>query len=136
MVGCWAHVRRKFDEALKVLSANGREGSLAVVGKRYCDRLFELEREFAELPPEKRHEKRLETSKPLAKEFFAWANSISTMPKSGASIAARYALSQRKYLERYLDDGGSRYRITVPSVQSSRLSLTEKTLCLPIPHAE
>ncbi len=27
------------------------------------------------------------------------------MPKSGASIAARYAFSQRKYLERYLDDG-------------------------------
>lgn len=105
VVGCWAHVRRKFDEALKALPANGREDSLALVGKRYCDRLFELEREFAELPPEKRHKKRLETSKPLAEDFFAWANSISAMPKSGASIAARYALSQRKYLERYLDDG-------------------------------
>lgn len=105
VVGCWAHVRRKFDEALKSLPANGRESSLALVGKRYCDRLFELERETTELSPEKRHEKRLGTSKPLAEEFFTWANSVSAMPKSGASIAARYALSQRKYLERYLDDG-------------------------------
>ena len=105
VVGCWAHVRRKFDEALKALPAIGREGSLALVGKRYCDRLFELERESAGLSTEKRHEKRLETSKPLAEEFFTWANSVNSMPKSGASIAARYALSQRKYLERYLDDG-------------------------------
>lgn len=67
--------------------------------------LFELERESAGLSTEKRHEKRLETSKPLAAEFFTWANSVSSMPKSGASIAARYALSQRKYLERYLVDG-------------------------------
>lgn len=105
VVGCWAHVRRKFDEALKALPANGRENSLALVGKRYCDRLFELERESSGLSPEKRHEKRLETSKPMAEEFFTWADSLSAMPKSGASIAARYALSQRKYLERYLDDG-------------------------------
>ena len=105
VVGCWAHVRRKFDKALKALSANGREGSFALAGKRYCDRLFELEREAADLSPEKRYEKRLETSKPLAEEFFTWANSVIAMPKSGASIAARYALSQRKYLERYLVDG-------------------------------
>lgn len=105
VVGCWAHVRRKFDEALKVLPTNGRESSFALVGKRYCDRLFELERDTADLSPEERYKKRLETSKPLAEEFFAWANSISTMPKSGASIAARYALSQKKYLESYLVDG-------------------------------
>ncbi len=105
VVGCWAHVRRKFDEALKSLPADGREGSFALAGKRYCDRLFALEREFAELSPEKRREKRLETAKPLLDEFFAWANSVSSMPKSGAGIAARYALSQQKYLVRYLDDG-------------------------------
>lgn len=105
VVGCWAHVRRKFDEALKALPANGRENSLALVGKRFCDRLFELEREAAELSPKKRYEKRSETSKPLAEEFFTWANSVSAMPKSGASIAARYAISQQKYLEHYLEDG-------------------------------
>lgn len=105
VVGCWAHVRRKFDEALKALPAKAREGSLALVGKRYCDRLFELEREFDDLTPEKRHEKRKEVSSPLMEEFFAWANSCNAIPKSPVGKAAYYALSQRKYLERYLLDG-------------------------------
>ena len=50
--GCWAHLRRKFDEGLKSLPESVREGCLALTGKRYCDRLFALEREFAVLPSE------------------------------------------------------------------------------------
>ena len=46
VVGCWAHMRRKFDEALKVLPEKDREGSGAMVGKRYCDQLFRHEREL------------------------------------------------------------------------------------------
>jgi len=105
VVGRWAHVRRKFDEALKVVPVKGREDSLALVGKRYCDRLFELEREFADLAPEERHKKRQEASEPLMEEFFAWANSCNAVPKSPVGKATYYALSQRKYLERYLLDG-------------------------------
>ena len=73
MIGCWAHVRRKFDEALKALPERDREGSSALRGKHYCDRLFMLEREFADLMPQERYEKRLELSKPVLDEFFAWA---------------------------------------------------------------
>ena len=105
IVGCWAHVRRKFDEALKALAESDREGSSALRGKRYCDRLFLLEREFAEFTPQERYEKRLELSKPVLDEFFAWAASLKVVPKSGIGIAVHYALSQRKYLDRYLLDG-------------------------------
>jgi len=35
IVGCWAHARRKFDEALKALPEKDREGSNAFLGKRY-----------------------------------------------------------------------------------------------------
>lgn len=58
VVGCWAHLRRKFDEALKSIPEKGRPESLALIGKQYCDKLFELERNFAELSPEERHSKR------------------------------------------------------------------------------
>jgi transposase len=100
IVGCWAHVRRKFDEALKALPERDREGSNAMLGKRYCDRLFGFERKFANLTPDERYLKRQEQSKPVLDEFFAWVLSLNATPKTGIGIAAHYALTQRKYLER------------------------------------
>lgn len=107
VVGCWAHLRRKFDEALKILPETDREGSAALRGKRYCDKLFELERAFANLSADERHAKRQELEKPVLDEFFAWAASVTlrVAPKLSAAVAARYALTQRPYLERYLMDG-------------------------------
>jgi len=105
VVGCMAHLRRKFDEALKILPENARDGSLAIVGKHYCDRLFELERDFADLSSTERYEKRLQSSKPVLAELFAWAASCKAVPKSPVGKAVHYALSQRKYLENYLLDG-------------------------------
>lgn len=105
VVGCWAHLRRKFDEALKILPEEARENSLALVGKRFCDRLFEHERQFADLISEKRREARMKTSKPVMEAFFAWADSCNAVPKSPVGKAVYYAQSQRKYLERYLLDG-------------------------------
>ncbi len=96
---------RKFDEALKALPEKDREGSLAMRGKGYCDQLFALERDFSELIPEERFEKRQELSKPVMEEFFAWASSVNAIPKSGLGKAVYYAFSQRKYLERFLQDG-------------------------------
>jgi transposase len=105
VVGCWAHLRRKFDEALKVLPEADREGSRAIIGKRYCDRLFKNEREFAALPADKRFEKRQELSKPIVDEFFSWTINVNALPKSLLGQAANYALNQRVYLERFLLDG-------------------------------
>ncbi|MDR0314817.1 MAG: IS66 family transposase [Oscillospiraceae bacterium] len=105
VVGCWAHMRRKFDEALKVLPEKDREGSGAIVGKHYCDLLFKNEREFADMKPTERYQKRIELSKPVLDEFFKWAQSIKTLPKSLLGLAVHYAGSQRVYLERFLLDG-------------------------------
>ena len=105
VVGCWAHMRRKFDEALKVLPEKDREDSGAMVGKRYCDRLFSNEREFVDMKPDERFEKRRKFSKPLLDEFFKWAQDLKALPKSLLGQAANYALSQRAYLERFLLDG-------------------------------
>jgi transposase len=105
VVGCFAHARRKFDEALKILPERDREGSLALRGKRYCDRLFEFERAWAELSVNERHKKRQELAKPVLGEFFSWCEICNAAPKTPIGKAAYYALSQRKYLERYLLDG-------------------------------
>jgi transposase len=104
-VGCWAHLRRKWDAAVKVIRESDRADSLAMKGKRYCDRLFEIERNIAELPYEDRYARRLELSKPIMDEFFPWAASIKTTPKSALGKAAGYALTQQKYLRNVLLDG-------------------------------
>ena len=105
VIGCWAHARRKFDEALKSMVEKDREGSHALRGKQYCDRLFMLEREFANMTPRDRYKKRLELSKPLGEEIYQWAATVNVLPKSATGQARHYLLSQRKYLERYLMDG-------------------------------
>jgi transposase len=105
VVGCFSHCRRKYDEALKSLPEKDREGSLALRGVQYCNRVFEIERKLSDLPPDERHEKRQKLAKPVVEEFFAWAESLKVIPKSGIGKAVYYTLSQRKYLEHYLLDG-------------------------------
>jgi hypothetical protein len=107
VVGCFAHMRRKFDEALKVLPEADREGNGAMIGKRYCDQLFKNERDFVDMKPFERFGKRMELSKPLLDEFFKWAQSstLKVLPKSLLGMAVNYAMSQRVYLERFLLDG-------------------------------
>ncbi|MFA9459196.1 IS66 family transposase, partial [Halalkalibacter sp. AB-rgal2] len=44
LVGCWAHARRKFDEALKALPEQERtKDVLAKQGLQFCNRLFAIE---------------------------------------------------------------------------------------------
>ena len=105
IAGCWAHVRRKWNEALKSLAKKDHDSSNALRGKRYCDGLFELERKFAGLTPDERYAKRQELARPVLDEFFAWAEGFRNMPKTPIGKAAHYTLSQKKYLQCYLLDG-------------------------------
>ena len=105
IVGCWAHARRKWDEALKSMPEKDRANSNVLRGKLYCDRLFELERGYGKLSAIDRFKERQKQAKPLLDEFYAWVSALSALPKSPLGIAAHYTLSQRVYLERYLLDG-------------------------------
>lgn len=103
-VGCFAHARRKFDEAVKVLSQEDRGESLALLGKQYCNKLFALEKDFAELSAEERFIERQERSKPILDAFLSWLKSLH-VGKSALGKAVKYALDQWQYLIRYLEDG-------------------------------
>jgi transposase len=105
VVGCWAHVRRKFDEALKALPQESRAGSDAETGLNYCNCLFELERAFADLSPDERYRERLKKSKPVSDAFFAWVRSVNALPKMALGKAVGYAIEQRPYLENVFLDG-------------------------------
>ena len=105
VVGCFAHARRKWDEALKTVSESDRNGKNVLRGKRYCDKLFEIERKLTDISPQERYVKRQELAKPVLDEFYAWLEALDVLPKIPLGKAAHYMFSQRKYLERYLLDG-------------------------------
>jgi transposase len=47
LFGCWAHARRKFDEALKALPASKHSAPVTVKeGLEFCNRLFAIERDL------------------------------------------------------------------------------------------
>jgi len=107
VVGCWAHARRKFDEALQTLPKGKQADSPAAIGECFCSRLFRMEEAFAKLTPEERYTKRLEQEKPVLDALLAWANEMQgkTAPKSAMGRAIHYLLEQWPYLVRYLEDG-------------------------------
>ncbi len=105
VVGCWAHARRKFDEALKSLPKNKQKGSSAAQGLAFCDMLFKLESGFAGLTPEQRYEQRLKQEKPVLDALWAWAECRTVAPKSALGKAMTYLKDQWPYLTNYLKDG-------------------------------
>lgn len=105
VVGCWAHARRKFDEALKALPKGKAKGSSAAQGLAYCTLLFEIEKELEGLTPEQRYDERLKQAKPVLDAMFAWANSRTAARKSALGKALNYVREQWSYLCNYLKDG-------------------------------
>jgi transposase len=105
VVGCWAHARRKFDEAVNALPKPEQAGSTALEGQQYCTKLFALEKELAGLPPEERYAQRLEREKPVLDALLAWSRTKKAAPKSALGKALYYLQEQWPYLIRYLEDG-------------------------------
>jgi hypothetical protein len=107
VVGCWAHLRRKFDEAVKSAPPENRGELPSQKGLDFCNRLFSLERDYEDekLEPNERYKARLQRSKPLVDEFYAWIASIPALPKSALGKAIHYAVGQRRYLENVFLDG-------------------------------
>ncbi|SHK20422.1 Transposase [Geosporobacter subterraneus DSM 17957] len=105
VVGCWAHLRRKFFDALKTLPKDKQPDSNAAKGVAYCDKLFYFEKQFALLTHENRLKELERLSRPLIDEFYDWIRHLNALPNTLLGKAAHYAQSQRKYLEGYLLDG-------------------------------
>ena len=92
VVGCWAHARRKFDEALNALPTDKREGTAALTGLDYCNKLFAWEKQFKDLSPEERTKQRLKEENPILDALLAWANSVPAAPKSACIYRSEPAI--------------------------------------------
>lgn len=103
-VGCMAHLKRKFHEAVSVLP-EGKKTGTAVEGEAYCTRLLKLEEEFKDLSYEERYRMRQEISKPIFDEFIKWSSTRSASSKSKLGVALTYLKNNAKELGEYLNDG-------------------------------
>jgi len=107
-VGCWAHARRKFTEALKALPPEQKDKPVAAsIGLDYCNRLFAIEQQLKYMSNQERYEKRLEHAEPILDEFHAWLKRQKqhVLPKSAFGQAITYCLNQWDELNHYLLDG-------------------------------
>jgi len=108
LVGCLAHVRAKFADALKVIKKDeDRVGSLALVGKQFCDDLFDIDSGLKDKSYDERHTVRNEEAFPVLEKFHTWLLSVQPFvaPQSKIGKAVNYAINQWKYVIRYLLDG-------------------------------
>ena len=73
----------------------------------YCNKLFELERKYAErgYRPETRKKHRLKDEKPVIEAFIAWADKQPASGNGKFSKAVTYLRGRRNYLMTYLEDG-------------------------------
>ena len=98
--GCWAHVRRKFFDALN------EDPELAAKILRLIQRLYQIEKHIADSPPEVRRHHRKKQSRPIIKCLYRLINKVKYkhLPKSKLGEAASYAINQWEKLRIYLFD--------------------------------
>ncbi|MGX7031687.1 IS66 family transposase [Vagococcus zengguangii] len=98
VVGCWAHMRRKF------VDASGDKGQ-AAIGVAYCNQLFALERRFENLSTAERKWQRQIQLKPILEEFWEWLEQLPVLAKSKLGQAVAYGRHLKEELMRVLEDG-------------------------------
>ena len=99
-IGCWAHARRGFVEAL---TTDVRAALMVAL----IQQLYQVERAGAELPTEARRALRAEHSVPLLAKIAAerHALALTILPKSPLGDALRYLTNQWTALQRFVEDG-------------------------------
>ena len=111
-VGCWAHARRKFDEALKAQKSSTKKKrsakeSRALQGLGFIQKLYKIERQIQQKPPDEVYRIRQERSRPVMEKLRAWlTESIPRVPpQSLTGKALAYLDGQWPKLIRVLEDG-------------------------------
>ena len=106
-VGCFAHARRRFFEALKALpNAQRKHASAAQEAVRRIDALYLIERQIKDLGDEERTRIRTTEAIPQLTSLYAWATEMQhqTMPSGKLGEALGYLNTQWPKLLRYVED--------------------------------
>ena len=113
VANCWAHARRNFADAVKLLKKKGGPSkqavkkSIAYQALEQIGCLYALEDEWKDLTPEERYIRRQEHAKPLVEAYFAWVKSIDpdTVISENTRKGLQYSINQEQYLRVFLENG-------------------------------
>jgi transposase len=99
-IGCWAHARRGFVEALPT---DARAAPMLAL----VQQLYQVERAAADEPPEARQARRRDQSVPLLAAIRDERDRLAAevLPKSPLGDAVRYLTNQWDALQRFVEDG-------------------------------
>jgi len=105
-VGCMAHARRKFSEAVKAQGKKKKRGK-AHRGLALIQKLYRVEKQSRKLDPEDRHAKRQQQARPVLDELRTWLDEVllQVPPTSATGKALNYLNREWGKLIRYLNDG-------------------------------
>ncbi|EPE93945.1 hypothetical protein RGCCGE502_34206 (plasmid) [Rhizobium grahamii CCGE 502] len=110
-VGCMAHSRRRFVDALKARKNGGGPPEQAL---RFFEQLYRIDRQAREIKPEvgetqadRIHRLRQQHSLPVLNALKTWLDNIApkVVPDTKLGDAVSYTLNQWDYLTRYTSDG-------------------------------
>lgn len=109
-LGCWAHARRKFTEAVKAQgkgkNKNKKTGK-AQRGLGFIQKLYKIEKSLSGLKAEDRFTARQQQSQPVLTKLKRWLdeNIITVPPQSAVGKALHYLNNEWDKLIRYTKDG-------------------------------
>jgi len=107
LIGCMAHARREFDEAIKACPKGSDQTLLASQeGLDFCNQLFRIERMIEGKSAEERQTARQQQTKKVFDAFRSWliAKERQVPPKSALGTAIQYCLNQWGKLTTVLED--------------------------------
>ena len=107
-LGCWAHARRKFADILKSGVSDEQSKVYASSAVILIAKLYKIEKEIKDKPPNEKCSIRKEKSKPIVKKIREWLDTnFFAAQKQGGAIAKAfvYLNNQFEKLSIYLEDG-------------------------------
>jgi transposase len=102
--GCYAHARRKFEDARKSQADPNRDGQ-SKIALDLIGQLYRIEREIKAASAEERHRARQVQSAPVVRELKAWLDKMAdaVLPQSALGKAVLYMLGQWNKLLPFLE---------------------------------
>ena len=107
IAGCWVHGRRKFEEVLVTIPAEGKKESVAYLAMKQIQAIYREEGKLKDLSSEERLAQRQVVIRPLVDALFAYLKQKKDqiVVKGKLEAAFTYLLNQEKYLRVFLNDG-------------------------------
>jgi transposase len=107
LLGCFAHARRKFDEALKAQGKPPHKTGHAAQGMAYIQKLYRIEQAIKAEPPAVRLMTRQQQAQPILAAMREWLDTAlhQVAPGSLTGKALHYLHQQWHKLIRYVEDG-------------------------------